>query len=172
VPRTLIVVNGLPGSGKTTLAGGLGHALGAVVISKDAIKEAIADAVALDGRAAAAIGGAAMDMAWALAAAVEDTVIVESWWFAPRDTEFVRAAVARIRPDRAVEVWCDPGAGLARQRFAARLRHSVHRDADRLRSDWDTWAAGARPLGLCPTIVADTSVPVDVARLVEAVRAV
>jgi predicted kinase len=36
----LVIVNGLPGSGKTTLARRLGAALEAPVVSKDALKEA------------------------------------------------------------------------------------------------------------------------------------
>jgi predicted kinase len=43
----LILVNGLPGSGKTTLANGLARQLDAPLIAKDAIKEAVADAGSL-----------------------------------------------------------------------------------------------------------------------------
>jgi predicted kinase len=39
----LVLVNGLPDSGKTTLASGLAAPLGAVLLSKDAVKEALAE---------------------------------------------------------------------------------------------------------------------------------
>ena len=41
----LVLINGLPGSGKTTLARGLESVLGTPLISKDAIKEAVAEIV-------------------------------------------------------------------------------------------------------------------------------
>lgn len=167
--RTLIVVNGLPGSGKTTLAGRLGGELDAVVISKDTIKEAVADVVRLDDGVGARLGGAAMEMAWALAAGVDGTAIVESWWFAPRDVEHLRAGLARVGPEQVVEVWCEPGVEIARDRYANRERHAVHRDGERLHSDWEGWAREARPLSLCPVVVVDTSGPVDVAAVVDAI---
>jgi predicted kinase len=45
VAERVILVNGLPGSGKTTLARRLGAALGVPVVSKDAVKEALLTAV-------------------------------------------------------------------------------------------------------------------------------
>jgi predicted kinase len=43
--RRLVLVNGVPGAGKTTLATALAGALPATLVSKDAIKEALASAV-------------------------------------------------------------------------------------------------------------------------------
>ena len=43
IAKTLILINGLPGSGKTTLSRQLGRALSIPVISKDNLKEALAD---------------------------------------------------------------------------------------------------------------------------------
>ena len=101
----LILVNGLPGSGKTTLANGLARLLDAPLIAKDAIKEAVADVViAAPGPA---LGMAAGDTMWTLAAAMSGTVVLESWWFRPRDLRFVEAGLRRCRPTSVVEVWCE-----------------------------------------------------------------
>jgi hypothetical protein len=54
----LRVVNGLPGSGKTTLARALGTALPATVLSKDLVKESLATAAE---KPAAQLGAAAME---------------------------------------------------------------------------------------------------------------
>lgn len=91
-------------------------------------------------------------------------VVVESWWFRPRDLELIRAGV---RDARTVEVWCDVDPALARQRFAARHRPALHEDADRLAQDWDRWAADGEPLGLGPVVRVDTSTPVDVAGVLD-----
>jgi AAA domain len=77
-------VNGLPGSGKTTLAVALAATLGAQLLSKDAVKEAIAANLETPPMAGL-LGAIAMDTVWALASAIPATVVIESWWFRPRD---------------------------------------------------------------------------------------
>lgn len=161
MPRLLVLVNGLPGSGTTTLAQRLGPALQAVVISKDAIKEAVADAIGITGAASRTLGASSMEMAWSLASAVEGVAVVDSWWFAPRDTAFARDGINRVAADKTVEVWCDATVEVARARVAHRRRHRVHRDSERVDSAWAEWAADARPLDLCATVHVDTSDPVD-----------
>src|ERR1700730_10103463 len=79
----LVLVNGLPGSGKTSLARPLAQALAASLVSKDAIKEAVAEVVTT--ASSSALGGAAMDMAWSLTASIPGAVVLESWWFKPSD---------------------------------------------------------------------------------------
>ncbi|WP_420111589.1 AAA family ATPase [Pseudactinotalea sp.] len=161
----LILVNGLPGVGKTTLARDLGSVLDAAVISKDAIKESVADALQLGPAESGALGGAAMEMAWTIAAAVPGTVIIDTWLFAPRDRRFAEAGIEKVAAAHTVELWCTAPVDVVRDRYRSRRRHEVHRDADRLGRDWEMWAAAAEPLGLCPSIVVDTSTPVDVGAL-------
>lgn len=67
----LVLVNGLPGAGKSTLA---------------------AD----------------------LAPALPGLVVVESWWFRPRDLGYVRAGLDRCSATAVVEIWCDVPSALAR----------------------------------------------------------
>ena len=44
-PQTLILICGLPGSGKTTLAAALSKKLGLVCLNKDSIKESLYDSM-------------------------------------------------------------------------------------------------------------------------------
>ena len=152
--------HGLPGSGKSTLAAQLGAALGGLVLSKDTVKEALADAAgpAVDGRV---LGGVTMDVIWALSRAAADTVVVDSFWHRTRDIEFAGAGLQTVGADHAVEVRCQVPPEVARARYIRRRRHDVHADGQHLATDWADWATDATPLGLCPVLPVDTTRPVD-----------
>ncbi len=108
--RDLVMVNGLPGAGKTTLGPPLAAALGAAFLSKDRIKEALWQAAG----DVPGLGAVAMETAYALAAALDGTVVLESWWFRPRDLDFARSGLTRTGAAASVEVWCAVPAELAR----------------------------------------------------------
>lgn len=159
----VILVNGLPGSGKTTLAAALGVALGVPVISKDAVKEALYAAVPT--APPGGLGAIAMAAAWSLAADATGTVVLESWWFRPRDLGYTEAAWRRSGEPELVEVWCDVPADVARARVVARVRDAMYEDAQRLATVWDDWARRAEPLAIGAVVRVDTSSEVDIAGL-------
>ncbi|HEY7175621.1 MAG TPA: ATP-binding protein [Micromonosporaceae bacterium] len=156
----LVLVNGLPGAGKTTLATGLADALAATLISKDAIKDALSTAV--DGATASALGAAAMEAAWTLIADIDGTVVFDSWWFKPRDMPYAEAGIRRAGRPHVVEVWCDVPQQVARQRYERRLGTEPH--AGQVEA-WPDWAARGEPLGIVPTLHVNTERPVDVGRV-------
>jgi predicted kinase len=166
--RDVVMVNGLPGSGKSSLAPRLAAALGAACLTKDRIKEALADAVVTE---VPGLGAVAMDTVWTVAAAISGMVVVDSWWSRHRDLEHARAGLARSGAKAHVEIWCDVPAELARARYVARKRHTVHSDAEKLATEWAGWAATAEPLALGPVIRVDTARTVDIPALGEEVRA-
>lgn len=186
--RLVVVVNGLPGSGKSTLAPNLAGELGLPLLSKDIVKETVADVLGVDlqGRPRippGALGAAATEVLWALLDASAGGGVVESFFLTGRDEGFVRAGLRRAHLDPATvpEVWCDVPPALARARFEQRWqrgdRHPIHAFADDVLEQgerWGDWARRARPLGLGPVHVCDTSRPVEprtVAALALAVRA-
>jgi len=114
----LVLVNGLPGAGKTTLATALSGALPATLVSKDAIKEALASTVS--GASPAALGAAAMEAAWTLTAAIDGTIVLDSWWFKPRDLRYAEAGIRRAGHPTVIEVWCDVPVRIAHARYEAR----------------------------------------------------
>lgn len=122
VPRVVVVVSGLPGSGKTTLSRRLSDCLGWPLIAKDAIKEALGDALdVMDEEGSRQLGKAAYGVMYALAGAVPGPVIVESNF-----TAISRPAILDLGAPAVIEVFCRCPVELAVERYNSRVRHPVH----------------------------------------------
>ncbi|MEP6843938.1 MAG: ATP-binding protein [Pseudolysinimonas sp.] len=161
----VVLINGLPASGKTTLGEQLAAELGWVLISKDVLKEAFAELV-WPQVSSPRLGGLALDSMYALAGAIEGGVVLDSLWLSTRDRPFLESGLAVMGEPRVVEVWCDVPEALAHERYDRRepSRHEMH----------ESWRPGfwndARPVTENPVRV-DTSIAVDVAALATRVLA-
>ena len=130
----MVLVNGLPAAGKSTLAPPLADALGLPLLSKDVIKEAHADVFGAeppDDRPQRdwnrLFGQAASETMWALLRYAYGGAVLESSWRADV-RHFVVDGLARAGVERVVEVWCEVPLELARQRDHERwaTRHAIH----------------------------------------------
>lgn len=117
-----LLINGLPGSGKTAVARLLARELRLPLFSKDMIKETHAEVMG----PSAALGAAASETLWMLLAESPVGAVLESWW--PIDTRhFVVKGLSRAGAAQPVELWCDVPVATARRRYEARHpRHPIH----------------------------------------------
>jgi predicted kinase len=130
---TLILVNGLPGTGKTTLAAKLSQDLSLPSMGKDMLKEFFFDTLHTDGREQSrTLGKAVIEMLYILIETYLShnmSIIIESAFF----TEFSRPKIKAIldkHPARVVEVYCFTEQNVRRERFKTRdlsgERHKGH----------------------------------------------
>jgi predicted kinase len=166
VADRVVLVNGLPASGKSTLGAELAGRLGWVFLSKDVLKESFGELVG-PLVPSAQLGGLALDALYSLAGAVEGGVVLDAIWLSTRDQQFLDAGLMTMGEPLVVEVWCDLPEDVARERFQRRMpeRHEMH-------GSWRTgfWQE-AGPITENPIRV-DTSGPVDVDQLAQLVLAV
>ena len=161
--RRIAYVSGRLGAGKTSLAFPLAAQLGYSLVTKDLVKETLHDALHVPGAGevdrdwSRRLGGASMELLWALAARAGDMVIEAN--FHPHSE--LELDKLRGLGDRVVEVHCACPAEVAVARYNARSRHEVHT----VKQVALTWMERYdRPVGIGSLIIVDTSAPGDGSR--------
>jgi len=161
----LIVVTGLPASGKTTLATALSSALALPLIRKDHYKELLFDTLGIGDRDwSRRIGQAAIALQYEAMALARDAVVDSALWTGVSEAELLRLRLP------IVQVFCECPFELARDRYFKRERsgerHAGFVAEELTVDDFERFRPLTVPLQLdAPLCTVDTTQPVGIAVL-------
>jgi predicted kinase len=168
--RSLVLVSGAPGAGKSTLAAPLARALSFPLLSKDVIKETLFDHLGhVDTDVAASsrrLGTASMELLWRLAESCPQVVLEANF---RGHSAYERDQLRRLS-ERPVEVYCRVPIEVAVARYAARGATTEHHAVHVARSlPASAFKEFQQPVGVGPVIEVDTTAYVDVDSVAEEV---
>ena len=164
--KRVLLVNGVPASGKSTVAKAVSGATGWPLLTLDTIKEAFFAHLGTGDRDYnRLLGKASYQAIFSLIADFppDSTTVVDAWFgFQPADV--LRSHLTRAGADRIAEIWCHAPGKIVGERYRARLseRHAGHLGASYI-PELITLADSAEPLGTFPSFDCETTKPLDVA---------
>ncbi len=162
--KRLVFVNGVPASGKSTVARAVSDITGWPLLTLDTVKEAFFAHLGTGDRDYNRLLGKASYQAifsligdWP-----EDTGAVIDAWFGFQPFEVLQGHIARAGQCHVSEIWCHAPADVVGQRYRARLdkRHGGHLGADYV-AELMALAGSAKPLGHFPLYHVDTTATLD-----------
>jgi glucokinase len=166
--KRLLLVNGVPASGKSTVAKAISEAEGWPLLTLDTIKEAFFGHLGTGDRDYnRTLGKASYQAVFALIADFpSDTVAVVDAWFGFQPPDVLQDHLARAGATQVGEVWCHAPAETVGERYRARLgeRSSGHLGAAYI-PELMKLVETARPLGTYPLFEVDTTRPLELATL-------
>lgn len=158
--KRAVLVNGIPATGKTSIARAIGARLHVPVLSLDSVKEALFEELGTedgDREYGRALGRASMLAIWsAVAEFPPDAIVVVEAWFRKPPHDVVLRGLERAGIERWVEVWCHASPDILAARYAARTRHPGHPPAS-YATELAELARVARPMAIAPCLTVDTT---------------
>lgn len=170
-----VIVSGLPGSGKSTVAVGLAEDLRLPLLDKDAYLEALFGDAAVASPQQRELLSRRADAMLKETAQRADGGVLSSWWKHPKSKADSGTPVPWLMslPGLLVEVHCVCSPEVAAARFLARKRHPGHcdeRHSEATLVNEFVEQAKLGPLGVGPLVEVDSELPADRAALAVKVR--
>lgn len=171
--KTVILVNGVPASGKSTVARQVSQTLHAPLLALDTVKEAFFEHLGTGDRLYnRTLGRGSYQAIFALIGAFpEGSVAVVDAWFGFQPLEVLQGHLVRGGVTHTAEVWCHAPPQEIGRRYEARLgeRSSGHLGADYV-PELIELAGRAKPLSIGPLYEVDTTRPLDAGALADWLR--
>lgn len=162
--RRLVMVNGVPASGKSSLAHALAERTGWPLLALDTIKEPFLELLdGVDRPFNRLLGRASYKAIFAaIGEAAEGSTFIVDAWFGFQPAEVLREHVEMAGIGEVVELWCHAPPEVIGERYAARLgsRLPGHPGAGYV-PELIGLAGRAGPVGLGPVLDVDTTRPAD-----------
>lgn len=166
--KTVILVNGVPASGKSTVARALAHHFDLPYLSLDGIKEPfMARLDNIDRELNRQLGYAAYQAIWSMVAqAPLRCIYVIDAWFGFQSREQLRQYLREAGVTQVLEVWNQISGELAAERYAARTgqRPKGHPGAEYL-PELRALADRVMPMALGPVLRIEQAQPLDIDRV-------
>ncbi|WP_428377936.1 AAA family ATPase [Lichenicoccus sp.] len=168
--RRAVLVNGVPASGKSSLAVAISRRLEVPLLGLDTAKEALFSELGIGDRLYnRKMGKASYAVIWALVGGFPEnqTVVVDAW-FGFQPLQLLQQHLQNAGVGAVVEVWCRADPEVVVERYLRRcgVRHAGHL-GEEYASELRALAKSARPLGVFPCLEVDTTAPVETEALVK-----
>ncbi|WP_394892322.1 ROK family protein [Mesorhizobium sp. AaZ16] len=166
--KRLVMVNGVPASGKSNVARELSQATGWPALSLDTVKDPFLEEIeSVDRSFNRKLGRASLRAMFSvLAEAPAGTTVIMDAWFGFQPREFLEGLIAKSGVDAIAEIWCAAPPQVIGARYHARTgkRPPGHPGADYV-PELIELAGRAEPMRVGPVIDVDTTIPIDAGAL-------
>ena len=147
VMKRAVLVNGVPASGKSTVARAVSQSKGWPLLTLDTVKEAFFEHLGTGDRDySRLLGRASYQAIFALIADFPDgaTAVVDAW-FGFQPVELLRGHLARAGIGQVAEIWCHAPAEIIGERYRARLEDAPFRPSRQILCPGADGAGRPRP---------------------------
>ena len=167
--KQLILVNGVPASGKSRVAGTISAQGSWPLLTLDTIKEVLFSHLGIGDRDYnRKLGAASYEAMFALAGDFPDTTIVMDAWFGFQPEQVLASHLGKAGAASVVQVWCHAAPAVIGERYQARVgqRSGGHLGPEYV-PELMALAARAVPMPNYPTYATDTTGQFDLAAFID-----